>query len=234
MWDQIKQALAQSTAGLLTTFASFLPRLAALILALLISIILGGALATLVYQSLIRLRFEERLVRWGIPSLAGGPLVKSPSLLVSRVIAGLVVLAGFLIGITAFNAEWTAQITQSVFAYIPNLLTAALLLLAGGVIARFLARSVLIGAVNMNLHYARLLSVGVKWLVLVLTAAMTLDHLRIAPGIVELAFGILFGGIVLALALAVGLGSRTIVSKSLERDPKERPSEPIEDALRHF
>jgi uncharacterized membrane protein len=139
-----------------------------------------------------------------------------------------------LIGITAFNAQWTAQITQSVFAYIPNLLTAALLLFAGGVIARFLARSVLIGAVNMNLHYARLLSVGVKWLVLVLTAAMTLEHLRIAPAIVELAFGILFGGIVLALALAVGLGSRTIVSKSLERDPKERSSEPIEDALRHF
>lgn len=234
MWDQVKQALAQSTAGLLTRFATFVPRLAALILAVLISVILGGILATLVRQSLIRLRFEERLARWGFPSLAGGSPIKSPSLVVSRIIAGLVILAGFLIGITAFNADWTAQIAQSIFAYIPNLLTAALLLLAGTVIARFLARSVLIGGVNMNLHYARLLSVGVKWLVLVLTAAMTLEHLRIAPGIVELAFGILFGGIVLALALAVGLGSKEIVSKSLERDPKERPSESIEDALRHF
>ena len=34
--------------------------------------------------------------------------------------------------------------------------------------------------------------------------------------IVELAFGILFGGIVLTLALAVGLGSRDLVSRSLE------------------
>jgi hypothetical protein len=45
---------------------------------------------------------------------------------------------------------------------------------------------------------------------------MVLDHLEIGGAIVELAFGILFGGIVLTLALAVGLGSRDLVSRSLE------------------
>jgi len=234
MWNQIKEALAQSTAGLLTTFASLLPRMVALILAVLISVIIAIVLAALVRRLLIRLQFEELLARWGFSSLAAGAIFKSPTLLVSRAIAGLVVLAGFLVGITAFNAEWTSLIAEKVFAYIPNLVTAMLVLLVGSVIARFLARSVLIGAVNMNLHYARLVSVGVKWLVLVLTVAMTLEHLRIAPGIVELAFGILFGGIVLALALAVGLGSKEMVSKSLERDVKEGPSETIEDPLRHL
>ena len=79
--------------------------------------------------------------------------------------------------------------------------------MAGTIIARFIARSVLIGSVNMNLQYARLLSVGVKWLVNVLALAMALEQLKIGAGIVNLAFGILFGGIVFALALAVGLGS---------------------------
>lgn len=91
-----------------------------------------------------------------------------------------------------------------------------MLLIAGILIARFLARSVLISAVNTQLQYARVLSLGVKWLVLVLTAAMVLDHLQVGGNIVELAFGILFGGIVLTLALAVGLGSRDLVSRSLE------------------
>ena len=104
----------------------------------------------------------------------------------------------------------------------------------GNIIARFLSRSVLIGAVNMNLHYARLLSQGVKWLVLVLTAAMILDHLAIGGAIVDLAFGILFGGIVLALALAVGMGSRDLVSRSLEREAI-RPNETMPDEqIRHF
>jgi hypothetical protein len=54
--------------------------------------------------------------------------------------------------------------------------------------------------------------------VLVLTAAMVLDHLEIGGNIVALAFGILFGGIVLTLALAIGLGSRDLVSRSLEKN----------------
>ena len=132
------------------------------------------------------------------------------------------------------DADWTSQLARSIVAYIPNLLGAALVLLVGTVVARFLARSVLIGAVNLNLHYARLLSLGVKWMVVVLTVAMALEHLRIAPGIVKLAFGILFGGIVVTLALAVGLGSKDLVTKSLERDAQKASGDNIEEPFRHL
>jgi hypothetical protein len=111
------------------------------------------------------------------------------------------------------------------FGYLPNFLVAIVLILFGNVIARFLARGVLIGAVNMNLPYGRLLSLGVKWLVIVLTAAMALEHLGIGGKIVDLAFAILFGGIVLALALAVGLGSKDLVSRSLESQASQRKEE---------
>jgi hypothetical protein len=109
-----------------------------------------------------------------------------------------------------------------------------LVLFVGNVFARFLGRSVLIAAVNLNLQYARLLRAGVKWIVIVLAFAMALEHLRIAPGIVELAFGILFGGIVLTLALAVGLSSKDLIAKSVERDVKKASSEALEDPLRHL
>jgi hypothetical protein len=135
--------------------------------------------------------------------------------------------------VSAFDAELTTSLVRSVFAYIPNIVGAMLVLLVGNIIARFLARSVLIGAVNMNFQYGRLLSVGVKWLVMVLAVAMALEHLRIGSGIVELAFGILFGGIVFALALAVALNSKELVTKSLENDATKTTSETIEDPLRH-
>ena len=98
--------------------------------------------------------------------------------------------------------------------------------------ARFLARNVLIGAVNMQIQSARLLSLGVKWLVLVLAAAMALEHLGIGGGIVRLGFGILFGGIVLAMALAVGLGSKEMVSRSWERQATK--TEEQEEPLHHI
>jgi uncharacterized membrane protein len=180
------------------------------------------------------MHFDERMARWGFPSVAEWSPKQSPALLVSRAIAVLVILTGFLIGIASVDADWTSQLARSVVAYIPNLLGAALVLLVGSVVARFLARSVLIGAVNLNLHYARLLSLGVKWMVVVLTVAMALEHLRIAPGIVKLAFGILFGGIVITLALAVGLGSKDLVTKSLERDAQKASGDNLEEPFRHI
>jgi hypothetical protein len=73
---------------------------------------------------------------------------------------------------------------------------------------------------------------------------MVLDHLEIGGVVVSLAFGILFGGIVLTLSLAIGLGSRDLVSRSLEshvertsdRNPEvPPPSVGIPgETLRHF
>jgi hypothetical protein len=62
---------------------------------------------------------------------------------------------------------------------------------------------------------------------------MALDHVGIGGSIVSLAFGILFGGIVLALALAVGLGSKDMVARSLEREMTKAPEEPGEQPFRH-
>jgi hypothetical protein len=58
-------------------------------------------------------------------------------------------------------------------------------------------------------------------MLLVLAAAMALQHLGIGGSIVTLSFAILFGGIVLALALAVGLGSKDMVSRSWEQQGRD-------------
>jgi hypothetical protein len=71
---------------------------------------------------------------------------------------------------------------------------------------------------------------------------MVLDHLEIGGTVVDLAFGILFGGIVFTLSLAIGLGSRDVVSRSLERNvdtevlPNDATYKPptTHETLRHF
>src|SRR5262249_17075325 len=144
----------------------------------------------------------------------------SPTLLATRVVFWGSAILGCLIGISAFDAAYAGNSQMSIFLvpYLTHSVGAVLLFIVGTLIARFLARTVLIEAVNARLSYARFLSLGVKWLVLVLPAAMVLDHLEIGGTVVDLAFGILFGGIVLTLSLAVGLGSRDIVSRSLEKN----------------
>ena len=86
----------------------------------------------------------------------------------------------------------------------------------------------------MNLQSAPLLRAGVRWLVMVLAIAMAFEHLAIGGGIIRLAFGILFGGIVLALSLAVGLGSKDLVSRSLEREAGRTPSQSTHEPVGHL
>jgi len=216
MWDQVGNSLSHSMAEMLNRFAGLLPGLAALVAALFIAALIAWILGVVLRRSLKGIDFDRRVQRWGFGALADWSPGRSPTRLLTRVVAWIVLLIGFLVGISAFDATLTSHLVERVFAYLPNVLAAVLVLVAGNIIARFLARSVLIGAVNMNLQYAGLLAAGVKWLVNVLAVAMALEHLSIGGDIIRLAFGILFGGIVLALALAVGLGSRELVSRSLD------------------
>jgi hypothetical protein len=235
MWEQAERALNQSTTRMVTQFAGLLPGLGAFVVAVLVSILFAMALAAITQSILKALRFDQRLARSELAGITEWSPSGSPTLLVSRTVGWIVVVAGILVGVSAIDAAWATNFLSSLADYFPNLFGAALVLVVGNIAARFLARSVLIGAVNLNLQYARILSLGVKWLVLVLTVAMALEHLRIATGIVQLAFGILFGGIVLALALAVGLGSKEMVSRSLERETPAPPNPPasVEEPFHH-
>ena len=226
MWVQIEQALHQSMLRVLNELASLLPGMAALILAVLVSTLVAWILTFLLRVSLRGLQFDERLNRGGaVPSLIEWSPKNSPTLLLTRVIFGLVLLVGFLIGIAAFDATVTSlQPTMQVFGYLRNVVAAVLVLLVGNVVARFLARSVLIGAVNMNLQYARLLSAGVKWMVLVLVLAMALDHLAIGGGIVHLALWDLLAWNCIGSGACCGARlEKELVSRSLEREASKKP-----------
>ncbi len=236
MWQQIESALHESIARVLTKVATLLPAVLALVLAVLIAGLCGALLAFGLRRLLKAFHFDESMRRGNTAGRLEWTFTQSPTEVVSRIVFWSCILIGLVIGVAAFTSGYADSevMDASLFPYVARVVGAALLLLAGTVTARFLSRSVLIGAVNMNLHYARLLSQGVKWLVLVMTAAMVLDHLAIGGAIVELAFGIIFGGIVLTLALAIGLGSRGVVSRSFEQDGSQTPVEPSVPGVNHF
>ena len=233
MWNQVGGTLSNSMAQALGRFASLLPGILAFLVAVVLFSLIGWLLAWVVRRVLIALHFDERMGR-GTEAVAEWSPRQTPAGLAARLVFWVFVVIGIGVGADAFGASSHSKIAEGLLAYLPRLIGAGVILLVGNIVARFLSRGVLIGAVNMNLQYARLLSLGIKWLVLVLTAAMALDHLEIGEQVVDLAFGILFGGIVLSLALAVGLGSRELISKSLEQqDSKRETSVDIEEPFRH-
>src|SRR5258705_4223547 len=218
MWQQVELALSQSAHRVLVKLAIFLPALVALLLAIIILTAIGAGLAALVRRFLTAAKFDERLARNAIAPISDWSPANSPTALISRVVFWGCVLIGCFIGISAADAAYPgdSQVSAYIFPYITHSVGAVLLLIAGTVIARFLERSVLIGAVNAKLQYARFLSLGIKWLVLVLTAAMGLDHLQVGGTVVALDFGILFRGLLPTLSLPLGLRFRALRTRSVQ------------------
>ncbi len=231
MWAQVDQILRQASAQIADHVANFLPGMLVSLMLILATFVVAMLARMLLVRALRGLDFDRRAEQSGVAALVGWPSSTSPSQTVARVVYWTILILGLLVSLTTLNATIPSRLALSVFEYVPHLLAALMVLVVGAVAARFLARSALIGAVNMQIRSARLLSLAVKWLVLLVSVAMALDHLGIGRTVLLLAFAILFGGIVLAAALAIGLGARDAVSRTIERQLTEPP--PRDDRVNH-
>lgn len=226
MWEEIDGMLRRAALRTAENVAEFLPGVVGMLIILIASVVVAMIARSLLLRALRGLHFDQRAEHLGFGTLADWSTVGGPSLLVARVGMWMILVAGLLAGLSALDAALPDAFARTIFAYLPNVIAALLIVVLGVVVSRFVARSALIAAVNQGFPFASLLSGGVRWLLLLVAWAMAFEHLGIGRGILTLAFGILFGGIVLALALAVGLGSKELVGRSLERhmrEPEERP-----------
>jgi hypothetical protein len=217
MWNEVNEVIGHAIARIAGTLTNFLPGLLALFLIVSLAAIIAFIVRAIIERTLARTRFDSHLDNWGVSALRELSPTSTPSKLIAQICFLMILMLGVLTGLSALDTRLPSLLVEQLFDYLPNAVAAVVILFVGVFASRFLARSVLISAVNMQIQSARLLSLGVKWLVIVLSLAMALDHLRIGGLVVRLAFAILFGGIVLALALAVGLGSKEMVSRTWER-----------------
>src|SRR5512141_977675 len=137
MWDQVGDALRLSMTKMLSQLASLLPGIVALLTALVLACLIAWAVAAILRRSLAGFDFDRRVAQWGFPGLAEWSPSSSPTRLLARAIAGIIIFIGFLIGISAFDGALPSQFVVRLFAYLPDLITAILVLFAGSIIARF-------------------------------------------------------------------------------------------------
>jgi hypothetical protein len=210
-----------------------IPGLLVLITLLVVGFVLGW-LARVVVSRLSRAVGTDRLFeRWGLASsLRRSGIVRLPSDVLGLVCFWAIFVLFASVGIDGLALPGAPGATAMLLAFLPPLLAAALILLVGWLVANFLSQGVLIAAVNARLPEARLLARGVHWSVLLFAAATALTHLGIGKEMVLVAFGITFGGVVFALALAFGLGGRQVARHILER--RLRREAPPQEHITHL
>lgn len=178
--------------------------------------------------------FDGMTERWGVASsMRRAGVMRAPSDALGVVVFWSVLVVFASLGVDALALPGTAGATAFLIAFLRPLFGATLILIVGWIVANFLSQGLLIAAVNARVPEARLLARAAHWGVLLFAGAMALTHLGIGKEMVLVAFGIVFGGLVFAVALAFGLGGRAIAAEILARRLR-RESPPPQERLTHL
>lgn len=209
----------------------FLPNLLAAIVITLAGLALAVILRIGIRRLLVAWSFDSYCEKLGcVALLARADIHGAPSALAGKIVFWFTFLFFLVTGVSALGSElWNALVAEF-FLYLPKLISACVILLVGFVAGNFLSRAVLLASVNADLPSPRFLAGMVKFLFALLAFSMALDQLGIARGVVTAAFSIVFGAIMLALAIAFGLGGRHAARRILEarlRKDREEEKDPF-------
>ena len=136
--------------------------------------------------------------------LRKGDLWSKPSAAVASVFFWLLIVVALLTGMSALHIRVVDGMIAEVLLYLPRIVSAILILIVGYIATGFIARGLLISLVNSGFHFSKQFARAARLLLIMLIIAMALEQLQVAPGVVVAAFSIVFGGIVLALAISFG------------------------------
>ncbi|MEW5878767.1 MAG: hypothetical protein AB1751_11960 [Acidobacteriota bacterium] len=228
------ERLAAALDAFVETVLRFLPGLLAALLVLALGLVVAAALRVVVRRLLVLARFDRACQSWGLTDvLAKADVQKPPSALAAAAVFWLLFLTFAMAGLAALEIQVVRDLVSSFFLYIPRLISAILLVLAGFLLANFLSRAVLLAAVNAAVPFPRAAALVVKLLITILAFAMALEQLQIAGNIVLAAFIITFGSVMLGLGLALGLGGKDVVRQLLERQLKDT-KKPEDNTMSHL
>jgi hypothetical protein len=229
----MERALIEPFLRLADELAEVLPPLVTVVVILIVGGVIAMLLRLIVFRLFTLAKFDRLVDQTGFGSaILRTGIFRSPSDFAARVVQGFCWVFIVLFALSAAGTTMTTDLVSRFFRYIPDLVTAALVLLLASAVSKFLARSTLLAAVNAQWPAARILAGGVRVLVMCLGVLVALEQLRIGRTALLVTFAILFAGIVIAGAIAFGLGARDLAREWLQS--KMKPTPPEEETFHHL
>jgi hypothetical protein len=214
---------------------AFLPNLLGALIIFFLGLLLGWIFKKIIVKIATLLNTDRFCSTIGITEACAKVGIKGqPSYLLGRIFYWLVVVVVTIIALYTLKVPSIENLLERFLLYLPNIFIAVLLIIVGYLLGNFLGRATLIASVNAGIQFAAFLAKGVKALVFVFAFAMALEQLGIGRNMVIVAFTILFSGIVLALALAFGLGGKDMAKDYLEKRFKSPKKEEKKDDIQHL
>jgi small-conductance mechanosensitive channel len=191
------------------TVGDFLPQLAGALLLLVLGLLIAWMLGRLTRRALTAAGLDELAARWRVDeTLARARLGRSLARLAGAAVRITVSIVVVFAALTLLGLEPLSQSLNEAVLFLPNLLVASALVLAGVVLAG-LARE-RVDRLSYQMDFAVPLGQLAQVSVLAVFGLMALAQLKVSAGILFAVVVILLAAAAATFALAFGLGGREV------------------------
>ncbi len=122
-----------------------------------------------------------------------------------------------MIAFNGMGASYVADLLQRVELFAPKIVVTGLILVLGSYFSRFVGEAVAGYCARAQIADADMLGKIVRYIIMTFVLMIALSHLEIGGDFIQRVFLIILAGMVLAVALAFGLGGRDWAAAVLER-----------------
>ncbi|KQM20478.1 hypothetical protein ASE73_17000 [Sphingomonas sp. Leaf24] len=229
-------AISQPATAMLRIILDAIPHVIAAALILAVAYAIGKFAQRLLTQFLGTTGFDRAIGATGLwqqatSDSAGSTAGFRPSKLVGNGVFVAVLIFGLMEAFRQLSFDYGSQIMAEVLTLFGQVVFGSVIIFAAVVIARLIGHAI----ERSGDGGARAAAPVVRIAIIVLGTAIGLRFMGLADDIINMAFGLLFGAVAVAFALAFGLGgrepARRAVARLLDRDDKSardtaRPADP--------
>ncbi|AMK32007.1 MULTISPECIES: mechanosensitive ion channel family protein [Pseudomonas] len=214
--DLWTQSLVTAMTALWTKVANFIPNLFGALVVVLLGFVVAKLLDTLLSKVLAKFGLDRLMSGTGLTKMLARVGIQVPiSTLIGKIVYWFVLLIFLVSAAESLGLERVSATLDMLALYLPKVFGAALVLLAGVLLAQLVNGLVRGAAEGIGLEYAAGVGRIAQGLVIIISISVAISQLEVKTDLLNhvIVIGLITVG--LAIALAMGLGSREIAGQIL-------------------
>jgi hypothetical protein len=198
-------------------FSDVFLRIIVMILIMVCGLVIGWVFKKVVQKVLMLFRFDKWAADHGIITfLERGAVTSPPSTIISKIVFWIVIITCLsyslnFAGMTQFT-EYASRISDA----LPFVIVSMIIVILGIILSTFISRVIFMTCENANIGYGDVIAKSVRILLIIITFGIVFEYLGVGSKIITTSFLIIFGGIVMTLSLALGIGLSNVIASIIK------------------
>ncbi len=197
------------------------------IIVMIIVMAMGFIISWFIKKVLVKLLMLFRFDKWaqevGITNfLEKGGVKILPSVIIGKIAYWIFIVAFFSFGLNFIGISQFSEYTSKISSALPNIAVSLVIIIFGLIFSNFINRVIYMTCENANVRYGDLIAKGVRIFLIIITFGIVFEYMGLGNTIITISFLIIFGGIIMTLSLALGIGLSHVVGDLIKEKVKER------------